>query len=200
VAILDKSGSMAGLTSDTIGGYNNFIKEQQALPGEAVLSTVLFSTGPERVLHNRVNIQNVPPITEKEYSAGGCTALLDAMGRAIDHIGMELDKTAEEQKPGKVIFFIITDGLENSSSEYAYTKVKQMVELQRNAYNWEFIFMGANIDAFKVADSLGIAFDRAFNYNLENTYDAHYAACLAIGNYRKHGNVDEGENFREKIK
>jgi uncharacterized protein YegL len=200
VAILDKSGSMETLTHDTIGGYNAFIKEQKEIPGEAVLSTILFSTGPEVVLHNRVNISKVKPITEKEYKAGGGTALLDAMGRAINHIGMVLDHTPEEERPSKVIFFIITDGEENSSEEYSYQKIKEMVELQRNTYSWEFLFMGANIDAFSAAESMGIRQDRAFNYSADCIVDVQAAASIAVGNFRRHGNVDKGQNFRKKIK
>jgi len=200
VAILDKSGSMEHLTHDTIGGYNAFIKEQKAVPGEAVLSTVLFSTGAETVLHDRVSIKKVKSITAKEYSAGGNTALLDAMGRAIDHIGKVLDRTPEEEKPSKVIFFIITDGEENSSMEYSYDRVKRMVELQRNVYNWEFLFMGANIDAFSAAESLGIRRDRAFNYSQNEVYSVQRAAGFAVGNYRRHGNVDIGKDFRKEIK
>lgn len=200
VAILDKSGSMERLTKDTIGGYNAFIKEQQETPDDAILSTVLFSTGNEIILHNRKNIKNIKPITQKEYKASGGTALLDAMGRAIRHIGMVLSNTAEEERPSKVIFLIITDGEENSSSEYNFDKVKSMVEHQKNKYNWEFLFMGANIDAFSVAESIGISHDRAYNYSSENIHDILPAASIAVGNYRRHGNVDKGQAYRKRIK
>jgi len=199
-AILDKSGSMAHLTSDTIGGYNKFIEEQQALPGEAVLSTVLFSDGPEIILHDRVNIKDVNAITVNEYRAGGSTALLDALGRAIDHIGKVLDKTPEEDKPSKVIFFVITDGYENSSTEYSYEKIKQMVELQRDTYNWEFIFMGANIDAFAAGESMGFSRNRSFNYSADKIFDALESTSDAVYNLRIHKNIDTGRNFRNKIK
>ncbi|MDR0909032.1 MAG: VWA domain-containing protein [Spirochaetaceae bacterium] len=201
VAILDKSGSMAHLTADTIGGYNTFIKAQQELPGEAVLSTVLFSTGKENVLHNRAALAGIQPITEKEYRAGGGTALLDAMGRAIDHIGKELDKTPEDEKPGKVIFFVITDGQENSSTEYSYKQIKDMVERQTNIYKWEFIFMGANIDAFSTAESMGILRDHAFNYKAKsaNIMALHSALGEAVENIRRHKNIDIGKPFRQKM-
>ena len=200
VAVLDRSGSMEPLTKDTIGGYNAFIKEQKELSGEAVLSTVLFSTGKEKVLHNRTNIKNVKPINESDYTAGGGTALLDALGRAINHIGMVLDHTPEEEKPSKVIFFIITDGEENSSKQFTFDQIKQMVELQRNTYSWEFLFMGANIDAFSVAGSIGILQSRAFNYTAEFIGSAQIAMSDAVSNYRQHGNVDKGKDFRKKIK
>jgi uncharacterized protein YegL len=199
VAILDKSGSMANLTNDTIGGYNNFIKEQKEIPGEAVLSTVLFNDH-QKVIHNRINIEHVKPISEKEYSAGGNTALLDAMGRAIKHIGNKLMHTPEEKRPGKVIFFVITDGQENSSTQYGFEKIKYMVEHQKNKYHWEFLFMGANMDAFSVAESIGIGRDRSYNYQAEFIADAQIAMSGAVGNYRRHGNVDKGDDYRKRIK
>jgi uncharacterized protein YegL len=200
VAILDKSGSMADLTNDTIGGYNTFIEQQQKIPGEAILSTVLFSIGREIVLHNRVNIKSVKPISVEQYSTGGGTALLDAMGRAIRYIGRTLSDTPEEKRPSKVVFFIITDGEENSSVEYTYEKIKHMVEHQRTKYSWEFLFMGANIDSFSVAASIGISQDRAYNYSREHIVDVYGAISVGIDNYRRHGNVDKGQDYRKKIK
>jgi uncharacterized protein YegL len=199
IAILDKSGSMASLTNDTIGGYNTFIKEQKALPSEAVLTTVLFSTD-YKLLHDRVNIKKVKQITEKEYSAGGGTALLDAMGKTINDIGLKLHNTPEDDRPGKVIVFIITDGEENSSKEFTNEKIKQMVELQKNTYNWEFLFMGANIDSFSAAETIGISKDRAFNYSAVFVKNAHFALCEAVENYRVSGDVEKGKDFRKKIK
>ena len=200
VAISDKSGSMEPLTKDTIGGYNTFIKEQKAVPGEAILSTVLFSIGREKILHNRVNIKNVRSITELEYLTDDETALLGALGRAINHIGMVLNNTHEDEKPSKVIFFIIMAGEENASKQFSNDQIKQMVELQRNIYSWEFLFMGANIDAFSVAESMGIQRDRSFNYTAKLVENAQIAMSEAISNFRQYGNVYKGKDFRKKIK
>jgi uncharacterized protein YegL len=199
VAILDRSGSMESLTNDTIGGYNNFIKEQKAVPGEAILTTVLFDDQYE-LLHDRIDIKKVKKITDKEYSARGSTALLDAMGKTINAIGLKIHNTPEENRPSKVIVFIITDGEENASVEFTNDKIKEMVELQKNTYNWEFLFMGANIDSFSVAETMGINHDRAFNYSEEFVENAQCAMSEAVGNYRRHGNVDKGKDFRQKIK
>jgi uncharacterized protein YegL len=201
VAILDRSGSMEHLTNDTIGGFNSFLKEQKEIPGEAVLTTVLFNDS-YILLHDRVNIQKVKSITRKEYIAQGSTALLDAMGKTINDIGLKLHNTAENERPGKVIFFIITDGEENASVEFTNDKIKEMVELQKNTYCWEFIFLGANIDSFSVADSIGISANRAFDYEAdkEGIVCAQMAMSVAVGNYRKHKSVDKGEDFRSKIK
>jgi hypothetical protein len=199
VAILDNSGSMSNLTNDTIGGYNAFIKEQKEISGEAVLTTVLFNTG-YSLLHDRVNIKKVKPITEKEYHAGGGTALLDAMGKIINDIGLKLSNTPEEERPGAVIFFIITDGEENSSKEFTNEKVKELVELQKNVYSWEFMFMGANIDSFSAAEKIGINHDRAFTYSAQRIGNAQRAASVAVGNYRRNRNVDKGDDFRKEIK
>jgi uncharacterized protein YegL len=201
VAILDKSGSMEDLTNDTIGGFNSFLKEQKEIPGEAVLTTVLFNNS-YTLLHDRVNIKNVKPMTNKEYIAQGSTALLDAMGKTINDIGLKLNNTAENERPGKVIFFIITDGEENASAEFSNEKIKEMVELQKNKYSWEFIFLGANVDSFNVANSIGISADRAFDYEAdeEGIVCAQAAISVAVGNYRRHKSVDKGEDFRSKIK
>ena len=199
VAILDKSGSMQSLTDDTIGGYNEFIDNQKQLPGEAVLTTVFFNND-YHLIHNSEDIKNVKPITRTDYSAGGNTALLDALGKAINDIGLKLYNTPDENKPGKVIFFIITDGEENSSKEFSNEKIKEMVEHQKNTYNWEFIFLGANIDAFSAADAIGIGHDKAFNYSAENIRYAHNAISEAVENYRRHGDVEKGKDFRKKIK
>jgi uncharacterized protein YegL len=180
-AILDRSGSMEHLTDDTIGGYNSFIKEQREQPGEARLTTVLFDDQYE-LLHDRVNIKKMKPITRREYSARGMTALLDALGKTINDIGAKLRDTPEPERPGKVIFFIITDGMENASKEFSNEKVKEMVELQKNTYNWEFIFVGADIDAFDAARSIGINADRAFNVYAcpEGIINAQAASSLTL--------------------
>jgi uncharacterized protein YegL len=203
VAILDRSGSMEHLTNDTIGGYNNFIKEQKAIPGDATLTTVLFDDQYD-LLHDRIDIKKVKNITIKEYFARGSTALLDAMGKTINDIGLKLHNTAEEDRPGKVIVFIITDGEENSSVEFTNKKIKEMVELQKNTYNWEFIFLGANIDAFSTASLMGISGDRAFDYvaDKEGIFSVQMAMSEAVSNLRKYNSVDaeEGIDFRKKIK
>ena len=201
VAILDRSGSMIDLTNDTIGGFNTFLKEQQEVTGDAIISTVLFNDS-YKLLHDRVDIKKVKPITEKDYIAKGYTALLDAMGKTINDIGLKLSNAAESERPGKVIFFIITDGEENSSREYSQEKVKEMVELQKNTYNWEFIFMGANIDSFSAAASMGISADRAFDIapDGESIVCAEKAMGMAVRNFRLRGNIDDGEDFRGRIK
>ena len=166
IFILDRSGSMCGLEADTIGGYNSLIEKQKLEEGEAIVSTVLFDDLQE-VLHDRVDIQNIAPITEKEYYVRGCTALLDAVGGAIHHIGNVHKYAREEDRPEKTLFIITTDGMENSSHRYTFDKVKRMVERQKEKYGWEFLFLGANIDAIEVAGRLGIGADRAINYECD---------------------------------
>lgn len=167
VFILDKSGSMCGLESDTIGGYNAMLKNQQEEPGEALITTVLFDDQYE-LLHDRNNIQGLLPITEKEYQVGGCTALLDAIGKSIQKIVNAQRHIQEEQRPDKVLFIITTDGMENASREYSYERIKAMVERQKEVYGWEFIFLGANIDAISTAARFGIGADRAANYHADS--------------------------------
>jgi len=166
VFILDKSGSMSGLESDTIGGYNSMLKKQQEEPGEAIVTTVLFDDN-YVLLHDRANIKGIRPITGKEYFVGGTTALLDAIGKTINKIGNTQRYTSEEQQADKVMFVITTDGMENASREYTYEKIVKMVEHQKNKYGWEFIFLGANIDAISTAAKVGINADRAANYNAD---------------------------------
>jgi uncharacterized protein YegL len=166
VFILDKSGSMSGLESDTIGGYNAMLKKQQEQPGEMNITTVLFDDNYE-LLHDRINIKGISPITEKEYYVGGCTALLDAIGKTIHNIGNVQRIANEEQRADNVIFVITTDGMENASKEYNNKKIKEMVERQKAKYGWEFIFLGANIDAISTAAQFGIDADRAANYNAD---------------------------------
>jgi uncharacterized protein YegL len=200
-AILDRSGSMHNLTNDTVGGFNSFLKEQQEAPGEALLTTALFNNT-YALLHDRADIKNIKAITNKDYIAQGSTALLDALGKAISQIGAKLHNTPEHERPGKVIFFIITDGEENASVEYTHDMIKEMVERQKNVYNWEFIFMGANIDSFSVGEKLGIAANRRFDYEAENggMFLAQAAMSQAVLNFRRHSSVDEGEEFRDMIK
>ena len=166
VFILDRSGSMSGLESDTIGGFNSMISKQQKEEGEAIVSTVLFDDATD-VIHDRVPIKDVKKLTEEDYFVRGCTALLDAVGGAIHHIGNVHKYAREEDRPSKTLFVITTDGLENASKNYSFKDVKKMIERQKEKYNWEFLFLGANIDAVEVAGNMGISRDRAANYNCD---------------------------------
>jgi uncharacterized protein YegL len=164
VFILDRSGSMGGMESDTIGGYNSFLKKQQEQAGECRITTVLFD-GEYEVLHDRLDLQAVSPITEKEYYVRGNTALLDAIGKSINKIGNAQKHSKEEYRADKVLFVITTDGMENASREFAYGRIKQMIEHQKSRHGWEFIFLGANIDAVETARRFGIAGNRAHNFH-----------------------------------
>ena len=166
VFILDRSGSMVGLEKETIGGYNSLIEKQKKNQGEVYVSTVLFD-GVSEVLHNRIPLCEIQPMTEDEYYVRGCTALLDALGGAIHHIGNVHKYAKEEDRPEKTLFIITTDGQENSSRRYTYKKVKHMVEKQKEKYGWEFLFLGANIDAIAEAERFGINADRAVNYECD---------------------------------
>ena len=185
VFILDRSGSMGGLELDTIGGYNSLIEKQKKEEGEAYISTVLFDDKTE-VLHDRISIQNVPPMTDKEYYVRGCTALLDAIGGAIHHIGNVHKYAREEDRPEKTLFVITTDGMENASRRYSYGKVKEMITRQKEKYGWEFLFLGANIDAAKEAARFGIDADRAANYHADTigTEVIYEAVCETVCDFR----------------
>lgn len=163
VFILDKSGSMAGLESDTIGGFNSMLQKQKALPSECRITTVLFDNRYE-LLYDRIDIRAVSPMTEKEYQVGGSTALLDAIGRTIQKLVSVQRNTAEEYRADNVMFVIITDGAENASREYSFQKVKAMIEHEKEKYGWEFVFLGANMDAVETAGQFGISADRAVDY------------------------------------
>ena len=163
VFILDKSGSMAGLEKDTIGGFNGMIQRQKKEEGEALVSTVLFSDE-SRVIHDRVDIRKIEPLTEREYYVGGCTALIDAIGSAIHHIGNVHKYAREEDVPEHTIFVITTDGMENASHRYTSEQVKAMVQRQKEKYGWEFLFLGANIDAVETASHFGIGSDRSVSF------------------------------------
>ena len=163
VFILDRSGSMSGLEADTIGGFNSMIAKQKKEAGEAYVSTVLFDDQCE-VLHDRVPMHKVPPMTEEQYYVRGCTALLDAVGGAIHHIANVHKYARDEDKPEKTLFVITTDGMENASERYSYEKVKAMIKKEQEKYGWEFIFIGANIDAVREANRFGIRKERAVNY------------------------------------
>jgi len=165
VYILDRSGSMGGLEADTIGGYNSLLAKQKKEEGEALFSTVLFDDRID-VLHDRKPIGEIEPITDKEYFVRGCTALLDAVGGAIHHIRNVHKYIRDEDVPEKTLFIITTDGMENASKQYDYAKVKKMVEQQKEA-GWEFLFLGANIDAVEVAGRFGVAANRAVRYECD---------------------------------
>ena len=164
VFILDRSGSMSGLEADTIGGFNSLIEKQKKEEGEAYISTVLFDDRCE-VIYDREELDNIKPMTDKEYYVRGCTALLDAVGGAIHHIGNVHKYARDEDRPEKTLFIITTDGQENASKHYSYNKVKRMVERQKKEYGWEFLFLGANIDAAAEAGRFGIEPDRAVKYH-----------------------------------
>ena len=167
VFILDRSGSMRGLEADTIGGFNSMIEKQRREEGEAYISTVLFDDRCE-VLYDRVAACRVEPMNDRQYYVRGCTALLDAIGGAIHHIANVHKYAREEDRPEKTLFIITTDGMENASHIYTYDKVKRMVEKEQERYGWEFLFLGANIDAIEVAGKFGIGSDRAINYECDS--------------------------------
>ena len=167
VFILDRSGSMAGLEDDTIGGFNAMIQKQKVEEGEAYVSTVLFDNHTE-VIHDRVDIQKVGPMTWKDYYVRGCTALLDAVGKSIHHIGNVHKYARDEDRPEKTIFVITTDGMENASRQYSYERVRKMIEHEKEKYGWEFLFLGANIDAAKEAARFGITEECAANYHADH--------------------------------
>ncbi len=167
VFILDRSGSMSGLERDTIGGFNSMLAKQRREPGEALVSTVLFDNVSE-VIHDRVPLADVPDLTGKEYYVRGCTALLDAVGGAIHHIGSVHKYARPEDRPERTLFVITTDGMENASRRYDYARVKQMIQRQKERYGWEFLFLGANIDAAREAARFGIAPDMAVRYQCDS--------------------------------
>lgn len=167
VFILDRSGSMQNLTTDTIGGFNSMIENQKNEDGEAFVTTILFDDEYE-MLHDHINIKDINPITDKEYYARGMTALLDAMGKTINSIGGRLSETPEDERPDKVIFVITTDGLENASREFTKKTIKEMIKHQQDKYSWTFMFLGANMNAAEEAESIGINSDFAKTYTADS--------------------------------
>ena len=167
VFILDRSGSMNGLEADTIGGFNSMLEKQKQQEGEVLVSTVLFDSECT-VIHDRQSLDTVPRLTDKEYYVRGCTALLDAVGGAIHHIGNVHKYARKEDVPDKTLFIITTDGLENASRHYTYERVRQMIERQKEKYGWEFLFLGANIDAAREAARFGISPEHAANYHADS--------------------------------
>ena len=198
VFILDRSGSMAGLESDTIGGFNAMIEKQKKQDGKCYVSTVLFDNVSE-VLHDRVELSEIKPMTDREYTVRGSTALIDALGGAIHHIGNVHKYARREDVPENTVFVITTDGMENASHKYSSDAVKSMIERQKEKYGWEFLFIGANIDAVETAARYGISKDRAVNY----VPDPIGTACLydnvsdVVFNVRMGCEIDE--SWSEKL-
>ena len=166
VFILDRSGSMGGLEADTIGGFNAMLKKQREQAGKCYVSTVLFDHETE-VLHDRLPLEEVEDLTDRDYTVRGCTALIDALGGAIKHIGNVHKYARPEDVPENTMFVITTDGMENASKKYTADEVRKMVSRQKESYGWEFLFIGANIDAVKTAGRYGIGAERAVNYNCD---------------------------------
>lgn len=166
VFILDRSGSMSGLEEDTVGGFNAMLERQRCQPGEVCVSTVLFAQE-SQVIHDRLSLDRVPPLTRREYFVGGCTALLDAVGEAIRHIGNVHKYTRPEDRPEKTLFVITTDGMENASRSYSYEQVRRMIEDRQARFGWEFLFLGANMDAAAEGARFGIREDRTATYNCD---------------------------------
>ncbi len=190
VFILDKSGSMGGLEKDTIGGFNSMLAKQKAEEGQCRVTTVLFDNR-YTLLHDRIDIRAVAPITDQEYRVGGSTALLDAIGRTIGKITDVQRSTAEAYRAEKVIFIIITDGEENSSREYSADRVKRLIRKEKEQYGWEFLFLGANIDAVETAGRFGISADRAAEYisDAEGTALNYAVMCEAVSEFRTKGTL-----------
>ena len=185
VFILDRSGSMAGLEKDTIGGFNAMMEKQKKEPGEALISTVLFDNNTQ-VIHDRVPLERMEPLTEKEYFVRGSTALLDAVGGAIHHIGNVHKYAREEDRPEKTLFVITTDGMENASRLYSYDRVRAMIQRQQEKYGWEFLFLGANIDAAEEAGRFGIRPECAADYRADSqgTEVVYASICEAVHQVR----------------
>ena len=198
VFILDRSGSMAGLEGDTIGGFNAMIEKQKKEPGQALVSTVLFDNETQ-VIHDRVDLQQIEPLTGQDYYVRGCTALLDAVGGAIHHIGNIHKYAREEDRPEHTLFVITTDGMENASRRYDYDRVKAMIERQRQKYGWEFLFLGANMDAAAEAARFGIDADFAANYHADaqGTAVIYEAVSEAVCSFRASKPMEK--NWRQRI-
>lgn len=198
IFILDRSGSMSGLEADTIGGFNSMIEKQKKADGEAMISTVLFDNVSE-VIHDWVSVLDIQPMTDKDYTVRGCTALLDAIGGAIHHIGNIHKYARAEDVPEHTLFVITTDGMENASRHYNAERVKQMIERQKARYGWEFLFLGANIDAVETARHFGIGADRAVNYHSDSAgtqlnYEVLSEAICAV-----RGSVQLGADWKKRI-
>lgn len=189
VFILDKSGSMAGMEQDVIGGFNSMIEKQKSIGGTAYVSTILFSNFSE-VLHDRKRLEEIQPLTDKDYEVGGCTALLDAIGGAVKHIGNIHKYARKEDVPTKTVFIITTDGMENASTEYRKDQIKKLINRQEKQFGWEFLFVAANIDAVETAESLGIQSDHATNYCVKEDTEVMFSEMSeTICNFRRTGKI-----------
>lgn len=198
IFILDRSGSMSGLEADTIGGFNSMIEKQKKADGEAMISTVLFDNVSE-VIHDRVSVLDIKPMTDKDYTVRGCTALLDAIGGAIHHIGNIHKYARAEDVPEHTLFVITTDGMENASRHYNAERVKQMIERQKARYGWEFLFLGANIDAVETARHFGIGADRAVNYHSDSAGTQLNYEVLSESICAVRGSVQLGADWKKRI-
>lgn len=199
IFILDRSGSMGGLESDTIGGFNSMIKNQKELEGEAYISTVLFDHK-IKTLHDKVSIKDINNLTSKDYQVRGTTALLDALGKTIRKVKLDYAETLKEERPSKVLFVITTDGMENASKEYTRRDIRKLVTDVQEKYQWEFIFMGANIDAFTEAEGLGIKRERAVKFvsDKEGTRRNYDSISTIMTSYRSHGVIEE--DWKKEVK
>lgn len=197
VFILDKSGSMSGMEKDTIGGFNSMIEKQRKERGELFVSTVMFSNYSE-VIHDRVKLEKIKPLTEDDYVTEGGTALLDAIGGAIHHIGNIHKYARAEDVPEHTIFIITTDGEENASQNYSSKKIKEMIKRQEEKYGWEFLFVAANIDAVETAESIGIRRERAANYDVETGTRVQFSEMAeTVRQYRRGGSIRD--DWKDKI-
>ena len=208
VFILDESGSMSGLTSDTIGGFNSLIAKQKKEEGEALVSTVFFSSS-SKVIHDRLKLEDVPNLKDRDYVPSGCTALLDAVGDAVHHIANIHKYAREEDVPEKTLFVITTDGMENASRKYSHKDVKKLIERVQEEKGWEFVFLGANIDAAETADSIGIRAENAVDYHADccGTEVLYEAVGCAVSSIRASKGLNkawkcsvEADNKRRKKK
>ena len=198
VFILDRSGSMAGLEADTIGGFNGMIEKQKKEDGEAFVSTVLFDNKIE-VIHDRVKLSEIPPMTDNDYYVRGCTALLDAIGNAIKHISNIHKYARTEDVPEHTMFVIITDGLENASHKFSYNDIKTLIEEQKEKNGWEFLFIGANIDAVEVAEKVGISKERTANYLADSFGTSMVFNALAAPISELRRNMQIGSKWAETL-
>lgn len=198
VFILDRSGSMRGLEADTIGGYNSLLEKQKSEVGEAAVTTVLFDDQYE-IIHDHAGITKVDPMTDREYYARGMTALLDAVGRTINHVGNRHKYAPDSEVPSKTIVVIITDGHENASSEFSLRQIKAMIEHQKSKYGWEFLFLGANIDAVSAAAGIGIAANRSVNYRADSEGTAENFSSLSDAVSSVRCAMPLGSNWKSRI-
>lgn len=198
VFVLDKSGSMAGLEKDTIGGFNALVEKQRQLQGDVRVTTVLFNQSYE-LLHDRISLKGISPLTEDDYEVGGTTALLDAIGSTVQKIANAQKRTMEEERADKVMFVITTDGMENASCEYNYKKINEMIASQKQKFNWEFIFLGANIDAVATARQFGVEEEFAVEYHAdpEGTQLNYQVLSEAVSSFRTSKSIDR--NWKKDI-